>query len=51
MLGIDILVFLQIALLLRLVPLLPYNVMNYLLSVTPISTSKYILASWIGMMV
>ncbi|CAK9276970.1 unnamed protein product [Sphagnum jensenii] len=40
----------KIALLLRLVPLLPYNVMNYLLSVTPISTSKYILASWIGMM-
>jgi hypothetical protein len=41
----------QIVLLLRLVPLLPFNVMNYLLSVTPISTTNYIFASWIGMMV
>ncbi|CAK9258112.1 unnamed protein product [Sphagnum jensenii] len=40
----------KIVLLLRLVPLLPFNVMNYLLSVTPISTTNYIFASWIGMM-
>ena len=42
---------LQIILLLRLVPLLPFNIMNYLLSVTPISLGKYMLASWLGMMV
>ncbi|XP_023540130.1 uncharacterized protein LOC111800596 isoform X1 [Cucurbita pepo subsp. pepo] len=41
---------LQIILLLRLVPLLPFNIMNYLLSVTPISLGKYMLASWLGMM-
>ncbi|CAI7852979.1 unnamed protein product [Closterium sp. NIES-53] len=40
-----------IVLLLRLVPILPFNVMNYVLSVTPISLSSYVLASWIGMMV
>jgi len=40
----------KIVLLLRLVPLLPFNVLNYLLSVTPISTTSYIMASWFGMM-
>ncbi|XP_022975692.1 uncharacterized protein LOC111475633 [Cucurbita maxima] len=40
----------KIILLLRLVPLLPFNIMNYLLSVTPISLGKYMLASWLGMM-
>ncbi|CAI5490984.1 unnamed protein product, partial [Closterium sp. Naga37s-1] len=40
----------KIVLLLRLVPILPFNVMNYVLSVTPISLSSYVLASWIGMM-
>ncbi|XP_071721753.1 uncharacterized protein [Rutidosis leptorrhynchoides] len=40
----------KIALLLRLVPLLPFNMLNYLLSVTPISVSEYMMASWLGMM-
>lgn len=42
---------LQIVLLLRLVPLLPFNMLNYLLSVTPVSLVEYMLASWLGMMV
>jgi hypothetical protein len=41
----------QIVLLLRLVPLLPFNMLNYLLSVTPVGIVEYMLASWIGMMV
>lgn len=41
---------LKIVFLLRLVPLLPFNMLNYLLSVTPVSIGEYILASWIGMM-
>ena len=41
----------QIVLLLRLVPLLPFNMLNYLLSVTPVSIGEYMLASWLGMMV
>uniref|UniRef100_A0A2P2LC07 VTT domain-containing protein n=1 Tax=Rhizophora mucronata TaxID=61149 RepID=A0A2P2LC07_RHIMU len=41
----------KIVLLLRLVPLLPFNMLNYLLSVTPIPLGEYMLASWIGMMV
>ncbi|KAG6541247.1 hypothetical protein Mapa_017298 [Marchantia paleacea] len=40
----------KIVLLLRMVPLLPFNVLNYLLSVTPMSVYTYSLASWIGMM-
>ncbi|KAL8486331.1 hypothetical protein ACS0TY_023143 [Phlomoides rotata] len=40
----------KIVLLLRLVPLLPFNVLNYLLSVTPIPIGPYMLASWLGMM-
>ncbi|KAL2459189.1 SNARE associated Golgi protein family [Forsythia ovata] len=40
----------KIVLLLRLVPLLPFNMMNYLLSVTPVSIGHYMLASWLGMM-
>ncbi|KAJ0638457.1 putative SNARE associated golgi family protein [Helianthus annuus] len=40
----------KIVLLLRLVPLLPFNMMNYLLSVTPISICEYVMASWLGMM-
>ncbi|CAK9151050.1 unnamed protein product [Ilex paraguariensis] len=40
----------KIVLLLRLVPLLPFNMMNYLLSVTPVHLGEYMLASWIGMM-
>ncbi|KAK6930024.1 SNARE associated Golgi protein [Dillenia turbinata] len=40
----------KIVLLLRLVPLLPFNMLNYLLSVTPVSLGQYMLASWLGMM-
>ncbi|KAH9729941.1 SNARE associated Golgi protein family [Citrus sinensis] len=40
----------HIIFLLRLVPLLPFNILNYLLSVTPVHTGKYMLASWLGMM-
>ncbi|XP_051130298.1 uncharacterized protein LOC127250882 [Andrographis paniculata] len=40
----------KIVLLLRLVPLLPFNMMNYLLSVTPVPIAQYMLASWLGMM-
>jgi uncharacterized membrane protein YdjX (TVP38/TMEM64 family) len=40
----------KIVLLLRLVPLLPFNMLNYLLSVTPIPIWEYMLASWLGMM-
>ncbi|CAA2978564.1 TVP38 TMEM64 family membrane slr0305-like [Olea europaea subsp. europaea] len=40
----------KIVLLLRLVPLLPFNMLNYLLSVTPVSIGQYMLASWLGMM-
>jgi hypothetical protein len=41
----------QIVLLLRMVPLLPFNMLNYLLAVTPISCYEYTLASWLGLMV
>lgn len=34
----------------RLVPLLPFNMLNYLLSVTPVPLWEYVLASWLGMM-
>ncbi|CAD6222799.1 unnamed protein product [Miscanthus lutarioriparius] len=40
----------KIVLLLRLVPLLPFNMLNYLLSVTPVGVGEYMLASWLGMM-
>uniref|UniRef100_A0A5B6ZB75 VTT domain-containing protein n=1 Tax=Davidia involucrata TaxID=16924 RepID=A0A5B6ZB75_DAVIN len=40
----------KIVLLLRLAPLLPFNMLNYLLSVTPVHLGEYILASWVGMM-
>ncbi|RWR94738.1 SNARE associated Golgi protein family [Cinnamomum micranthum f. kanehirae] len=40
----------KIVLLLRLVPLLPLNMLNYLLSVTPVRIGEYMLASWLGMM-
>ncbi|KAE8704578.1 SNARE associated Golgi protein family isoform 2 [Hibiscus syriacus] len=40
----------KIVLLLRLVPFLPFNMMNYLLSMTPVSVLEYMLASWLGMM-
>ncbi|PKU83648.1 hypothetical protein MA16_Dca020865 [Dendrobium catenatum] len=40
----------EIIFLLRLVPLLPFNMLNYLLSVTPVGIWEYIMASWLGMM-
>ncbi|XP_019197635.1 PREDICTED: uncharacterized protein LOC109191428 [Ipomoea nil] len=40
----------KIVLLLRLVPFLPFNMLNYLLSVTPVPIMEYVLASWLGMM-
>ncbi|XP_040996046.1 TVP38/TMEM64 family membrane protein slr0305-like isoform X1 [Juglans microcarpa x Juglans regia] len=40
----------KIVFLLRLVPLLPFSMLNYLLSVTPVSLGEYMLASWLGMM-
>ncbi|KAB2092502.1 hypothetical protein ERO13_A02G030900v2 [Gossypium hirsutum] len=39
----------KIILLLRLAPLLPFSMLNYLLSVTPVSLGEYLLASWLGM--
>ncbi|XP_062021275.1 uncharacterized protein LOC133737798 [Rosa rugosa] len=40
----------KIVLLLRLAPLLPFNMLNYLLSVTPVHIGDYMLATWLGMM-
>ncbi|KAL9662836.1 hypothetical protein QQ045_027671 [Rhodiola kirilowii] len=40
----------KIVFLLRLAPLLPFNMLNYLLSVTPVNIGEYMLASWFGMM-
>nr|GLL41801.1 uncharacterized protein LOC109146881 [Ipomoea trifida] len=40
----------KIVLLLRLVPLLPFNLLNYLLSVTSVPIGEYALATWLGMM-
>ncbi|XP_059625829.1 uncharacterized protein LOC132268923 isoform X2 [Cornus florida] len=40
----------KIVWLLRLVPLLPFNMLNYLLSVTPVHLGEYMVASWLGMM-
>ncbi|WOL15773.1 hypothetical protein Cni_G24554 [Canna indica] len=38
----------KIVLLLRLAPLLPFCLLNYLLSVTPIGIWEYTFASWLG---
>ncbi|GMI66539.1 hypothetical protein like AT1G03260 [Hibiscus trionum] len=40
----------KIVFLLRLVPLVPFSLLNYFLSVTPIHLGVYVLASWLGMM-
>jgi uncharacterized membrane protein YdjX (TVP38/TMEM64 family) len=40
----------KIVLLTRLSPVFPFNLLNYLLSVTKVRTRDYALASWIGMM-
>ncbi|KAG6497075.1 hypothetical protein ZIOFF_044961 [Zingiber officinale] len=40
----------KIVLLLRLAPLIPFCLLNYFLSVTPIGLAEYTMASWLGMM-
>ncbi|KHN03444.1 TVP38/TMEM64 family membrane protein, partial [Glycine soja] len=40
----------KISILLRLAPFVPFNMLNYLLSVTPVPLGEYTLASWLGMM-
>ena len=40
----------KLVLLLRLSPLVPFNLLNYILSLTPVSTGRYVLASFIGML-
>jgi uncharacterized membrane protein YdjX (TVP38/TMEM64 family) len=40
----------KIVFLLRLSPILPFNLLNYALSLTQVSLRDYVLASWIGMM-
>eukprot|EP00252_Welwitschia_mirabilis_P022451 TRINITY_DN6071_c0_g1_i1.p1 TRINITY_DN6071_c0_g1~~TRINITY_DN6071_c0_g1_i1.p1 ORF type:complete len:269 (+),score=30.12 TRINITY_DN6071_c0_g1_i1:325-1131(+) len=40
----------KIVFLLRLAPLLPFNILNYLFSLTPIGVWEYVVASWLGMM-
>ena len=39
-----------IILLLRLTPIIPYNILNYVLSISNVSINKFILASWLGML-
>ena len=39
----------KIVLLTRLTPVFPFNVLNYLFSLTSVSLRDYVLASWIGM--
>lgn len=36
--------------LLRLSPLFPFNLLNYVLGLTPVRLREYVLASWVGMM-
>jgi len=40
----------KIVMLTRLSPLFPFNVLNYLFSITKVSTRDYFMASWIGML-
>ena len=40
----------KLVLLLRLSPLFPFNVLNYAVSLTPVRTSSYVAASFIGML-
>ncbi|MFB6262129.1 MAG: VTT domain-containing protein, partial [Bradymonadaceae bacterium] len=39
----------EVVFLLRLVPLVPFNALNYALGLTKIPLGRYVLASWIGM--
>jgi uncharacterized membrane protein YdjX (TVP38/TMEM64 family) len=40
----------RLVLLLRLSPLIPFNVLNYALSLTSVSLSRYVVASFVGML-
>ena len=40
----------KLVLLLRLSPLVPFNVLNYVLSLTSVTTGRYVLASFVGML-
>jgi uncharacterized membrane protein YdjX (TVP38/TMEM64 family) len=40
----------KVVFLLRLVPVIPFNVLNYLLGLTGVSFGRYVLASWVGML-
>ena len=40
----------KVVLLLRLQPLLPFNMLNYALGLTNVSLRDYVIASWIGML-
>jgi len=41
---------LKVVLLLRLSPLIPYNALNYALSLTGVGLRDFVLGSWIGML-
>jgi len=41
---------LKVVLLLRLSPLIPYNALNYALSLTGVSRRDYVIGSWLGML-
>eukprot|EP01100_Stratorugosa_tubuloviscum_P013664 TRINITY_DN699_c0_g4_i1.p1 TRINITY_DN699_c0_g4~~TRINITY_DN699_c0_g4_i1.p1 ORF type:complete len:345 (-),score=136.56 TRINITY_DN699_c0_g4_i1:219-1253(-) len=41
---------LTITFLLRLSPVIPFNILNYLLGITSINFFSYVIASWVGMM-
>jgi uncharacterized membrane protein YdjX (TVP38/TMEM64 family) len=40
----------KLVLLLRLSPLIPFNLLNYILSLTRVTTGRYVLGSFIGML-
>jgi uncharacterized membrane protein YdjX (TVP38/TMEM64 family) len=40
----------KVVLLARLVPVIPYNVLNYTFSLTKVSFKRYVAASWVGML-
>jgi uncharacterized membrane protein YdjX (TVP38/TMEM64 family) len=40
----------KIILILRLIPIFPFNILNYALSITSIKLWQYIVFSWIGML-
>lgn len=40
----------KVVLLARLVPVIPFNILNYAFSLTRVSFKKYVFASWIGML-